>query len=100
MVLGGVTVGYAIPGIVFSMCFVPMFHYSLPKPRPKGFKLWHVIYGVYIGFAIRLFLPTFAMEEIVLIERPSPDGSETLVFAEGSTKEQVDVYMEGKFGAP
>lgn len=52
----GIMVGYATPGILVSiMGIVPFFHYSLPKPRPKLPKMEHVVWSVYVGFALRMF---------------------------------------------
>ncbi len=56
IVVFGLMVGYATPGILASiMGIVPFFHYSLPKPRPKLPKMEHVVWSVYVGFALRMF---------------------------------------------
>lgn len=52
-----IMIGYATPGILFSIIgIVPFFHYTLPKPRPKLPKMKHVVWSVYVGFAIRILM--------------------------------------------
>lgn len=50
-------VAYAAPGILVSIAFIPPFiRYFLTKPKPKAYKMEHVVLSVYLGFAIRMLL--------------------------------------------
>ncbi len=48
-------VAYAAPGILVSIGFIaPLIRFFLPTPRPKVYKMEHVVLSVYLGFAIRM----------------------------------------------
>ncbi len=48
---------YATPGVLVSIAFIPPFiRYFLTKPRPKIYKMEHVVLSVYLGFAIRMLM--------------------------------------------